>query len=158
MMTSGDNGIEFDLLSSHESMLEVQSTDVYRTLQSGYSELHGIFAAWKKDAGKDNEPSLTEKQYDNLVKGHGMPAFKVRHAKEINQSLKRKAITDGYIMFPIYSFIENGETEWTDDLPQSSCPFVVQTNHKRNKNDYGYQDLQYLKKKIAPAFYADFGE
>jgi len=32
LLAKDGNGLEFDLLSSHESFLEVQSTDVYRTL------------------------------------------------------------------------------------------------------------------------------
>lgn len=89
-----------------------------------------------------------------------MPDFKVRKAHEINQSLKKKAIVDGFVNFPIYTYLEDSETgpEWADDLAQSSCPFVSGTNNKRDSNDYAYDDLQYLKKKIAPAFYNDFGK
>lgn len=89
-----------------------------------------------------------------------MPEFKIRKAKEINSSLKKKAIADGFVKFPIYTYLENDETgpQWTDDLAQASCPFVSQTNNKRDFNDTAYGDLQYLKKKIAPAFYNDFGK
>jgi len=41
------------MLSSREGMFDVQSTDVYRTIQSGYSELHGVLGARNKDENKD---------------------------------------------------------------------------------------------------------
>jgi hypothetical protein len=104
-MTRDGKGMEFDLLSSEEKFLEVQSTDVYRTLQSGYSELHGIFAALNKDIGNQNQPTLTKKQAENIEKGLGMPKFNVRKAKELNSFLGRKAIVDGFVNFPIYTYV-----------------------------------------------------
>ena len=62
--------------------------------------------------------------------------------------------------FPIYTFLEYDTTQslWKDDLAPAACPFVSQTNSKRDFNDSAYSDLEYLKKIIAPAFYNEFGK
>ena len=59
--------------------LFVQSTDVNRTIQSGYSELMGLYPPGKSGAAR-----LSQGMIDNLEDGVGMPPFKVRDAKRIN--------------------------------------------------------------------------
>ena len=52
----------------------MQSTDVNRTIQSGYSELMGLYPP-----GKSGAPKLTQGMIDNMKEGIGMPPFKVRN-------------------------------------------------------------------------------
>lgn len=60
--------------------LDVISTDFYRTIQSGYSELFGLQEA----AAETNIPTLTEAQATNLSSGsRGVPPFTVRNATSI---------------------------------------------------------------------------
>lgn len=56
----------------------MQSTDVNRTLQSGYSELMGLYPPGESDA-----PQLTQGEVDSLS-GAGRPPFRVRDAEQIN--------------------------------------------------------------------------
>jgi hypothetical protein len=54
--------------------LWVESTDVYRTIQSGYSQLLGM--ASESEA---TIPKMTSKQEAVMKNGHGLPQFKVRN-------------------------------------------------------------------------------
>ena len=57
----------------------MQSTDVNRTIQSGYSELMGLYPPNQSGAEK-----LTPGMIKNFEEGITMPPFKVRDGKHIN--------------------------------------------------------------------------
>jgi len=71
---------EYQLLSPNYVPGEVymQSTDVNRTITSGYSELLGLFPPGQSGAAK-----LTLQEQNNLM-SIASPPFKVRNAKQLN--------------------------------------------------------------------------
>ena len=71
----------FEFLSEDYEPTEfyMQSDDVIRTIQSGYSELMGLYPPGKSGAAK-----LSDGMKMNLEDGIGMPPFKVRDADLIN--------------------------------------------------------------------------
>mmetsp|Transcript_16335 Transcript_16335/g.27633 ORF Transcript_16335/g.27633 Transcript_16335/m.27633 type:complete len:385 (-) Transcript_16335:45-1199(-) len=125
---------------SHLQQIDIQSTDVYRTIQSGYSELLGI----DFEDPETEELLLTDAQVATLTSNkRGMPAFNLRRASSIISSLGDQAIVDGFINKPIYTYIEPGE--WIDLISSDSCSFVVDVDMAREKVDSTYEHVLYLR-------------
>lgn len=92
----------------------MQSTNVNRTMQSGYSELMGIYApgsGWQLTAGEQ----------DSLRSGLGMPALTVRNAATINSELGANPLPSGYVSMPQITFV-NADVK--DDIMFTGCAFV----------------------------------
>lgn len=70
----------------------ITSTDVFRTIQSGYSEMMGMFPP-----STTLGPLLSDTEVTNLATtGLGMPPFKVRGAKEVNAAMGNVALPHGF--------------------------------------------------------------
>ena len=99
----------------------MESTDVYRTIQSGYSELTGM-----ADFLNMSRPELTYAQADALNNNkRGMPPFNVRNAKQIENTLEDNAIVEGFVQIPIYTYMQ---FVYQDDLGYGSCPYAMKVN------------------------------
>lgn len=82
---------------------EIQSTNVFRTIQSGYSELAGLMHQQQPkrlELSKQQQAALEASE-------RGMPAFKVRNAVKMNKDLGKFAIVDGFVTVPIKTFIDD---------------------------------------------------
>jgi len=138
-----------DLFSSRN--LFVQSTDVYRTIQSGYSELQGFH----HEKAEQQRPKLSERNVHDLKhNGQGMPAFNVRRAKQIDEDLKEHAIVRGYSGLPIYAVVK--DDEWTDDLGRPACPFANEVNAYRYPRDYAYSNALWLRDAMRDNYAKEF--
>lgn len=142
-----------DSLFKPDGGLWIQSTDVYRTLQSGYSELMGMMSSQKK-------LSIPEQQVANLKKEtRGTVPFKTRKAKDIKITLGQDAIIDGFINFPIYTFIQYGldAPQWGDDLNVGSCQYVQKDADVRGQEESTYADLLHIRDDMADDIAVEFG-
>ena len=94
--------------------MKVQSTDFYRTLQSGYSELLGMMTEAKNPSLKLSKAQLNMNR--------GSPEFNVRNSKKIISELKNNAAPEGFVQVPIYTFMDS---TWDDPLNTgSACNYV----------------------------------
>jgi len=97
----------------------VQSTDVKRTLQSGYAELMGIYPP-----GVSKGPTMTDGEQLSVNLGRGLPRMHIRDANEINAELGNDTLPNGFVSIPIYTFKDRTTT---DDVSYGGCPYVVDT-------------------------------
>ena len=145
-------GSKFDFEDQDQSLLQnlyVQSTDVYRTITSGYSELTGFISS-------NSQPlNITAKQrVDMGQSGRGLPLFNVRRSIEIQDSLGHQAIVDGFVNQPIHTFIDH--PVWDDNLAMESCKYVYEINGGLWKNDTTYTDVMYLRDDLKAQYQIEF--
>ena len=98
---------------------EMLSTGYYRTIQSGYSELAGLY-----DASGIQIPQLSDQQSLNLEnESRGSVPFKTRKSKELEQQLGNNSIVDGFIGVPEYTHLikKSQAPSWEDNLNPSTC-------------------------------------
>lgn len=114
---------QYKLLSDVYDPREVymQSTNVNRTMQSGYSELLGLFPPGNAD-------TLTDAQKENLRNGIAMPAFNVRDAERISESLGDSALPNGYVQIPIKEY---NNSDIHDDVAPNGCAYINSEGGKR---------------------------
>ena len=88
----------YHLLSDNFVSGEVytQSTNVFRTLQSGYSELMGLYPP---GSGEKMTPEQSQ-----AVSTFSAPPFGVRDADKINGELNDEALPDYFLQMPITTF------------------------------------------------------
>ena len=72
---------------------------MFRTLQSGYSELIGLYPP------AYSSQSLTTKEVQNLIDGKALPPIKVRRSKDINAVLEKSAVFNGTVQIPMYAYL-----------------------------------------------------
>ena len=94
----------------------MQSTNVNRTLQSGYSELMGLYPPSFSQGEK-----LTPTMNENLKNNVAMPPFTVRDASKINEALGENALPNGYVQIAIKEFNNN---DIHDDASTDGCGFI----------------------------------
>jgi len=143
----------FDNISKIKEGFTVHSTDVYRTLQSGYSEILGFLSGTQIEL-----PKLKLNQRQAVNSKRGMPPMKVRNATHIDSELGYNAIVFGYVNFPIYTYIETDlpKPEWQDDLNVASCPLVDKVGRERGGDDV-YSDLLHLREELSEPLAKEFG-
>ena len=114
---------QYKLLSDVYDPREVymQSTNVNRTMQSSYSELLGLYPPGNVD-------TLTDAQKENLRNGIAMPAFNVRDAERISESLGDSALPNGYVQIPITAF---NNDDIHDDVSTDGCAYINSVYKKR---------------------------
>ena len=108
---------EYKLLSPKYVPDEVLmiSTDLNRTIMSGYSELTGLYPAGQSGAEK-----LTHGMVRN-IKTPAMTPFKVRDAAKINDQLGFAALPGDFTSMPILLFMN---PDLNDDASTSGCPYI----------------------------------
>ena len=77
----------------------IQSTDVLRTIQSGYSELLGLYPP---GAGAEQ---MADGEVRSLKSGKGMPPMQIRDADRINNNLGFAALPEGFVSIPVLTYI-----------------------------------------------------
>jgi hypothetical protein len=115
---------------------DMQSTDVYRTLQSGYSEMLGLV---HHSGLKTLE--LSKSQEKNLnSESRGTVPFLTRKAKSIKIVLGSNATVEGFIPMPVYTYLQYdlAAPQWEDDLNVGTCAQVDKVQKQRMGNDKYY--------------------
>lgn len=112
----------------------MQSTDVNRTMQSGYSELMGIYAP-------GSNWQLSADELDSLSSGLGMPALTVHNAGTINSELGANPLPNGFVSMPQITYVN---ADIKDDIMFSGCEFVETTQQERRNIDTTYRDYQWI--------------
>tara|TARA_B110000285_G_scaffold220590_1_gene272539 strand:- start:35 stop:577 length:543 start_codon:yes stop_codon:yes gene_type:complete len=129
--------------------MQVQSTDVYRTITSGYSELAGMVMQNQKPleiSGKQEQAFKTS--------GRGMPKMNIRNAQQIIENLGQRAIVDGFINHPIHTFMQS--PIWEDDLAMETCIYAYIVNGGLWKNDTTYESVMYLRDDLRSQYKEEF--
>lgn len=143
---------EFNLLNPQFTPGEVyvQSTDVNRTIQSGYSELMGLYPA-------GNGPKISQAQADNLATGKGMPPIKIRNAAVVNMELGQNPLPNGFVSVPIFAYLN---VDINDQLSMDACPYVYDTVLGRYWDNGLFDDFwwvaNFAKKPLADALEVDY--
>ena len=134
------------------------STLVDRTMQSGYSELMGLF---NPDPLTGNK--LTKEQVDALTSGVAAPPMNIKYASDIGESLGDLPLPDGFTGMPIFNHMEeyNSLGEFIelidDDLDLYGCGYVDTVDGYRFPAESTYTDYEYLKTDLRWPFYEAYG-
>ena len=138
---------EYDLLDMEKGQEQIlmMSTLYNRTMQSGYSELQGMFKPDPKDAIK-----LTHLQERAVLPdGVASPPFRVRNQPEINSSLDGLPMPDGFVAVPIFNHNEINEA---DDLDLTGCDYVNTVDGYRFPNENTYTQVDFLRDDLREPF------
>ena len=117
---------EYQLLSKEYVPSEVLmiSTDVMRTIQSGYSELMGLYPP-----GSSGAEELTEGMAKN-IRNPKMTPFKVRDADQINDRLGFAALPADFNAVPILTYMNS---DLNDDAGTMGCAYINDVGNAREK-------------------------
>ena len=119
---------KFKLLSEdyHPEELYIQSTNWNRTMQSGYSEMMGLYPP------RSGAPEMTERMVKSFEDGTALPPFKVRDAKKVNSQLGFAALPDSFSAVDILVF---NNPDITDDSGWDGCPWVDEVISPRTNDE-----------------------
>jgi hypothetical protein len=117
------------------------STDFYRTIQSGYSELLGMLHTLDR-------PRLRRKQIIAPAFS-GMPPFRVRRQNSIAKDLGEHAIVAGFVSIPIYLTID---AYFENDLSANGCENYLKVRGARSVSPIPFLGELHTVKVLAPAF------
>ena len=109
---------EFGFLSETYNPIEIymQSTNVNRTIQSGYSELMGLYPPEQNLSEK-----ITPAMQENLRNNVAMPPFAVRNGEKINSELGDLPLPNGYVQVDIKVFNNH---DINDDVSTDGCKYI----------------------------------
>lgn len=99
--------------------MSIQSTDIFRTLQSSYAQLLGLYPP------QHSKEHLSEGEQKSLSSGKGMPPLRIRMAEDVNNKLGKAAIIDGYVQIPVFTYTEKS---LHDDISFGGCSYVAKTD------------------------------
>lgn len=114
----------------------MQSTDVNRTMMSGYSELTGIYPA-----GEAKARELTAGEQQSMSTGRGLPKMNIRDASELNKNLAANALPNGFVSVPIYTFVD---ANIADDVAYSGCTYAKSEITQRRNDNANYIDYWWV--------------
>jgi hypothetical protein len=114
----------------------MQSTDVNRTMQSGYSELMGIYPPQAAEAVK-----LTAGEQKSLKEGRGLPRMSLRDASSINEELGENALPNGFVSVPITTFVD---LNIMDDVSYDGCTYANAEVTDRRHIDPTFNDYWWI--------------
>ena len=119
---------ELDLLSAtyNPSEIYMQSTNVNRTMQSGYSELMGLYPP------SHESPFVLTPEQSEALKTISAPPFKVKDADAINEKLGNLPLPEGFVQIAITEFNNH---DIHDDASTDGCPFINDDGKKREVDD-----------------------
>mmetsp|Transcript_10832 Transcript_10832/g.13637 ORF Transcript_10832/g.13637 Transcript_10832/m.13637 type:complete len:113 (+) Transcript_10832:358-696(+) len=89
------------------------STNVNRTMQSGYSELMGLYPP--------GQGARLSSNMINAISTVAAPPFKVRDAKTLNDRLGDEALPNAFVQVAIREF-NSGDIH--DDASTDGCPYI----------------------------------
>ena len=100
----------------------MMSTDVNRTIQSGYSELMGLYPP-----GQSGAERMTSGMVES-IKDPRLTPFKVRDADKINDQLGFAALPEDFTAMPILLYMND---DINDDASDDGCPYIYQVSGAR---------------------------
>ena len=122
-----------DLDGDINAQVHMESTIYNRTMQSGYSELLGMFPP-QNNSMKD---ALSTNQVSALRDGGiSAPPFGVRHVPDIETALGDQALPHGYTQIPIFN---KNDQPLDDDLDMGGCKYVSDVDGYRFPADSTYE-------------------
>lgn len=113
----------------------MQSTNVNRTLQSGYSELMGLYPPGK---GERLSPEQAK-----AVSTFSAPPFRVRDADKINHELKDAALPDYYVQIPITQY---NNFDINDDVSTDGCTYINAVGKAIEANATYWEQFDWMQK------------
>lgn len=124
----------YDLLSPEydPSQVYIQSTSVNRTMQSGYSELMGLYPPGQGDR-------LTDEMVEAVTAS--LP-FNVRGASQVQAELGSDALPNGVAAVPIFVY---NNADILDDVSYDGCPYINAVEEARLDDDEVYQAFDWMK-------------
>ena len=102
----------------------MESTDVNRTIQSGYSEFMGLYPP-NVNVTKAN---LLSEDMSESIKNATLTPFNVRDADSINDELGVAALPNNFTAVPIYTFLN---PDLNDDASTNGCPYINEVGDLR---------------------------
>ena len=123
----------------------MQSSSVLRTIQSGYSELMGMYPPGP-DCGAEQ---LKQEHIDSFTTGKARPPFKVRDYDVINEDLGFSALPNDFVTEPIW--VRMGY-DIHDDIRTHGCHFIKSSNRDRLKDTDMWLAYQPMKDATKEAF------
>ena len=115
----------------------IQATNKNRTVQSGYSELLGLYPP------SDKSPLLSEPQKQALQDGGvAAPPFGVRNSAEINSEVGDTALPNGFAAIDIFMF---NNYDINDDVYNQGCPFITDTEKAGLDDDAIFAPYDWMK-------------
>eukprot|EP00347_Sterkiella_histriomuscorum_P018392 403345675 len=105
----------------------IQSTNVFRAIQSSYAELIGIYPPNQQAAG------LTSGEKDSLKSGKGMPKLKIRNTEASNDDSM-----DGFQYIPVFNYFEPNPK---DDLLTQGCKYIDDSDKYFYPRNETYTDV-----------------
>lgn len=116
----------------------MRSTDVERTMQSGYSELMGLYHPGNgSESTKLSAAQTAQMQYSGI----GLPPFNLRNAGKVNTKLGNNALPDSYVGVPIYT---DSNPTMFDDLDLTGCDYVNAVDGYRFPANSTYYPVDWL--------------
>jgi len=124
----------------------IQSTNVNRTLQSGYSELMGLYPP-----GSGTPLTVPQVQ---AVKNVARPPFSVRDAEALNHKLGTDPLPGRPVQVPIYSYNNN---DVHDMVSNQGCPFITSVEKQRVNDPEVWKPYQWMIEQDRVPIEAMFG-
>ena len=109
---------------------------MYRTIQSGYSELLGMLDGLSLVVPKVN------------TNAYRVP-LNVRRTEQISNELLNKAAPDGFITVPIKTYIK---ARFENDLEWKNCKYVYAVSKTRSSIEDTFKDVLWFKPHLERAF------
>ena len=127
---------DFALLSSEYDPREVymQSTNVNRTMQSGYSELMGLYPPGKGDR---LTPAMTD-----VLASTSAPPFNVRDAAQISAQLGSYALPNGFVQVAISEF---NNRDIHDDVSTDGCSYINRVGSAREVDNQIWDKYDWMQ-------------
>ena len=113
----------------------MQSTNYNRTMQSGYSELMGLYPP---GAGQ----RLTKAQLHLMSTPRGAPPFNVRDMDRINKELGDMALPNAFVQVPLTQF-NNDDIQ--DDVSYDGCQYIKDVSIARMHNETIWEKYDWMK-------------
>lgn len=79
----------------------------------------------------------------------GAPAFGVRRAFNLSQTLQRFSTAEGYTQHPIYN---TQKPNWETAIEYQSCPYASIMDDENYPKDSTYTDVMYLRDNMRDAY------
>ena len=115
------------------------STDVNRTIQSGYSELLGLYPP-----GEGGAEPLT-KGMERNIRNPKLTPFNVRDADKINDQLGFAALPNDFTAVPILLYLN---VDLSDDASTNGCPYINEAGTARENDAHIWEKYDSWREEI----------
>jgi hypothetical protein len=117
----------------------MQSTDVNRTIESGFSELMGLYPP-----GESSAPKLSNHER-RMLHSRAAPPMKVRKSHKIDEELGHSALPNGFAAIPIVTYVD---ANINDYCSYDGCPYVLEGDKQRQGDPNVWRQHMWMKDEI----------